>query len=273
MSSEVLLNIGFVDVGMWVVDGENIAYRLDGLDADALQIKLDNPGALYAFVRGNAVQYIGKTTRSIRRRFVGYCRPGTSQSTNLRCHGKIKQVLADGGEIRIFIFIPITHLRYAEFEISLAAGLEDSLIREFTPPWNGRDHGEPITEEAEREREGENGQVQVSGNGLCENDTRVHSGLASFTISLGQAYYDVGLINPGVEASRCLGRDGDPIKISFGDGSPPVISSINRTANASGSVRVVGNNRQIARWFQKHFQKGDIVQARVVDAHHIFLAK
>ncbi|OYV49424.1 MAG: hypothetical protein B7Z78_13655 [Rhodospirillales bacterium 20-60-12] len=85
------------------------------------------------------------------------------------------------------------------------------------------------------------------------------SAAVSFKIVLGEAYYNQGFINPGVEASAYLGGDGDPIEVAFDDGAEAVLSRINRRANPSGSVRIVRRNRQIAKWFQAHFQKGDIV--------------
>ena len=42
-----------------------------------------------------------------------------------------------GSTIRILAFAPISDLRYGEFQIDLAAGLEEALIRAFSPPWNG----------------------------------------------------------------------------------------------------------------------------------------
>jgi hypothetical protein len=50
-----------------------------------------------------------------------------------------------------------------------------------------------------------------------------------------------------------------------------VLSRIDRRANRSGAVRIVGLNRPIARWFRTHFQKGDTVGALVLDAHRILL--
>ena len=92
-----------------------------------------------------------------------------------------------------------------------------------------------------------------------------------FEITLGQAYYHQGFINPGVPASAHLGKDGEPIQISFDDGTEPVMSSVNRRANASGAVRVVGRNRLIAEWFQQHFKPGEVVQACVLDLNRIRL--
>lgn len=274
LSAEVLLNLGFVDVGKWQPKSDSIAYDPDGTDASASEVMLDAPNALYAFVHGDQVVYIGKTTRSIRKRYVGYCRPGKTQATNQRCHRNIKAAIAKGVEIRIFVFTPITHLRYSDFEINLAAGLEDSLIREFDPPWNGRDKGHPMSEEAEREEveESEFGASDVVAVADSPPESRASGqARATFSVVLGATYYEKGILNPGVEASEYLGQDGAPIRVRFSDGSPTVVSKINRTANRTGAVRVIGGNAQIARWFQENFSEGDTVYGNVVDPHTIEL--
>ncbi|WP_234837471.1 GIY-YIG nuclease family protein [Sinorhizobium meliloti] len=274
LTAEVLLNLGFVDVGKWQPKGDSIAYDLDGADASASEVLLDAPNALYAFVRDDQVVYIGKTARSIRKRFVGYCRPGKTQATNQRCHRNIKAAIAEGTEIRIFVFTPITHLRYSDFEINLAAGLEDSLIREFDPSWNGKDRGHPISEDAEREEEEESefGASDVVAIADAPAEPRASpQAMATFSVFLGATYYEKGILNLGVEASEYLGKDGDPIRVRFNDGSQTVVSKINRTANRTGAVRVIGGNAQIARWFQENFSEGDTVHGSVVDPHTIQL--
>lgn len=274
LTAEVLLNLGFVDVGKWQPKGDSIAYDLDGADASASEVLLDAPNALYAFVRDDQVVYIGKTARSIRKRYVGYCRPGKTQATNQRCHRNIKAAIAEGTEIRIFVFTPITHLRYSDFEINLAAGLEDSLIREFDPPWNGKDRGHPISEDAEREEEEESefGASDVVAVADAPAEPRASGqAMATFSVVLGATYYEKGILNLGVEASEYLGKDGDPIRVRFSDGSQTVVSKINRTANRTGAVRVIGGNAQIARWFQENFSEGDTVHGSVVDPHTIEL--
>jgi hypothetical protein len=89
-NAEVLLNLSFVDIGHWQPNGDFIIYELDGEDAAANAVLLDAKNTLYAFAKGEQVLYIGKTARSIRRRYVGYCRPGKRQATNERCHHNIK---------------------------------------------------------------------------------------------------------------------------------------------------------------------------------------
>lgn len=277
LNADMLLNLGFVDVAQWELTEGHLAYHVNGERTSANELILDDPNVLYAFVRGSAVQYIGKTTRGIRKRFATYRRPGKLQRTNQRCNAKIKEALEEGAEIRVLVFTPIPHLRYLEFEINLAAALEDSVIKAFDPPWNGRERNMPISEETEREREEEN--TAARREELTETDQSHSSvtlqenpsGLYSFSIKLGGAYFNQGLINPGVGENQYLRSDGEHLQVLFDDGSEPILSRINRRANPSGGVRVVGQNRQIAEWFQQHFQIGDTVQAHVIDANRILL--
>jgi hypothetical protein len=254
-----------------------LAYILDGPNTSADGVLLNAPNSLYAFIEGGVVKYIGKTTRSIRKRFIGYQKPGKSQRRNWRNNRNIRDALAADAEVRIFVFNPVSRLQYGDFEINLAAGLEDSLIEAFDPPWNGRDRGRAITEEAEREElEGDETQAKAATPESAEPlPAMAHiappPSATSFKIILGEAYYNQGYINPGVEASASLGADGDLIEVSFDDGCEPVLSHIDRRANRNGSVRIVGRNRLIARWFQAHFDKGDMVGAVVLDANRILL--
>jgi len=264
LTSETLLDIGFVDIGGWAIEGNFLAYKIDEDGRETNEVLLDARNALYAFVQGEAVRYIGKTARTIRKRFVGYCRPGETQVTNKRCHDRIKAALNNQETVRIMVFAPISHFRYGDFEINLAAGLEDSLIERFSPPWNGRDRRDRIvTEDAQREE----AETPVTD----EDVTPAGAPVASFEIELRETYYRKGYINPGVQASRHLGGNGEPIMLSFDDGSQPIVSRIDRTANSSGAVRIVGRNREIAQWFQQHFREGDKVQCLIMDAHNILL--
>jgi hypothetical protein len=276
LTADVLLNLGFWNIGVWLPAKREgcLDYHLDGPRAEAAASLMIARNSLYAFVHGDEVQYIGRTARTIRERFVGYQNPGQSQKTNWRCNRNIRELLACGADVRIFVFNPVSQLRYGDFDINLAAGLEDALISAFNPPWNGRERGRAITEEAEREKVDE-----PAGPAGGEPDIPfasappgpLLSSAVPFKITLGTAYYDLGFINPGVAASEHLGGDGDPIEVAFDDGTDSVISCINRRANPSGSVRVVGRNRAIAEWFQKYFQKRDVVWARVENLNRIML--
>ncbi|MFD1111391.1 hypothetical protein [Pseudoroseomonas ludipueritiae] len=51
----------------------------------------------------------------------------------------------------------------------------------------------------------------------------------------------------------------------------PLSSRIDRRANKSGVVRVVGGNGRIAKWMQANFSFGDVVEARVLNRNSILL--
>lgn len=98
MTTEILKNVGFRDIGRWEKGKNgNLKYELDLTELPASGAIIDVRNALYAFIHGDLVMYIGKTARSIRKRFVGYCSPGKTQQTNMRCHRNIGTALKRSG--------------------------------------------------------------------------------------------------------------------------------------------------------------------------------
>jgi len=102
--------------------------------------------------------------------------------------------IAENNDIRIFVFVPITHLRYSYFEINLAAGLEDELICQFDPPWNGKYKGQPISESAEREEAGIT-QTDADAGGTRDIPPAPGASLSAapvpFIVHLGPTYYKI----------------------------------------------------------------------------------
>lgn len=124
---ERLLQIGFQSAGSWYRIPGGINFQLGSL-ASASKI-------LYAFVSGDSVLYIGKSVRTLRQRMDNYRTPGPSQPTNTRNKGLILEALCRGEPVEILAFAP-SPLRHEGFAVNMAAGLEDSLIEYFRPPWN-----------------------------------------------------------------------------------------------------------------------------------------
>lgn len=286
MKTEALENIGFVHIANWSYqgNGNNIQYDKCGSISDAdYNTIIRTSSALYAFCVGGDIMYIGRTARSIQKRFVGYCNPGNGQATNARCNKKIRESIKNNNEVSVYVFTPATQLEWAGFSIDLAAALEDSLIREFRPQWNRtlgagnvnapNDGGRTprMSESAESEEEATAADGGNGGGGVVTPAAAEEPQPHTFTIKLGQTYYNHGFINPGVVASQHLGAHGDPVLIEFSDGTLSIQSSINRTANQNGSVRIIGNNGAIASWFQANFKLDDTVYAEVTDRNTIRL--
>ncbi len=129
MELEKLKQIGFTEIGQWICKGEELI--------------LLNPGdtnyqnAIYAFICEERMLYVGKTTNSIKKRFYGYMRPGPSQNTNIGIKRRLITEIKNGKEISIYAFEDKGLLNYGDFTVSLAEGLEKSIIENINPEWNG----------------------------------------------------------------------------------------------------------------------------------------
>jgi hypothetical protein len=124
-----LKTIGFTVAGLWKFDGEGIACELNEL-AIARNV-------LYSFAVDGQLMYVGKTVQPLRVRMAGYRNPGPTQSTNIKNNQNIRESLARGKQVEVYVLPDNGLLHYGKFHVKLAAGLEDSVVRELNPPWNG----------------------------------------------------------------------------------------------------------------------------------------
>jgi hypothetical protein len=124
-----LTAMGFKLAGRWSRSETGIAFELVYC-ATARNV-------LYAFVVDGKLMYVGKTVQSLRARMAGYKTPGPTQSTNIRNNKNIVESLTKGQQVEISVLPDNGLLHYGGFHVNLAAGLEDSVVRETTPPWNG----------------------------------------------------------------------------------------------------------------------------------------
>jgi len=133
---QVLAEIGFKDAAQWAIVDDRRIQDL-GDDAEEWQNCKEAKNALYAFCVGAEVLYVGKTARTLENRFLGYRDPGKTQATNRKCHDEIRKYLKAKQTVRIMVFPDEMHLKWGDFRINLAAGLEDALIAYLKPRLNG----------------------------------------------------------------------------------------------------------------------------------------
>ncbi|MCX6848275.1 MAG: hypothetical protein NTY98_05090 [Verrucomicrobia bacterium] len=262
-----LTNVDFQLLGQWILKNDSLSYELMP-DTPASRARLKG-AALYAFACGEIVLYIGKTSVGLKQRFTGYCKPGGGQSTNIKCNESLKKLLSSS---KVFIYrLPgDTFLQWGDFEINLAAGLEDSLISELAPPWNGRPGARPMTDSEMVERQAlqlpEVTPYASSYMSMPSNDKNV-----PFTVVLGKSYYSEGFINVPIDQSKELGPHGTPLLFFLGRENPATVETkIDRNANPNGSPRI-RSRKEVARWFQKHFREGDTLHATIVSENEIVL--
>ena len=125
---KTLLEIGFVEAGEWKLHDGSLKYELTK--------EISSKNVLYCFACDEEVFYVGKTTQSLKTRMNGYKNPGETQLTNIKSEALIKEYLQVGKTISIFVLADYGLLHYGKFHLNLAAGLEDSIIKELNPVWN-----------------------------------------------------------------------------------------------------------------------------------------
>lgn len=125
-----LKSIGFNKVGLWAIDSGRLSLHLFSMR--------DARPALYAFVCGQEIKYIGKTSRKLFSRLYLYSRPGPSQSTNIRLNNLIISAIRDESVIDIYAFSTDERKHIGDFTLDIPAALEDDIIRKVSPNWNKR---------------------------------------------------------------------------------------------------------------------------------------
>jgi hypothetical protein len=246
-----LLDIGFQPSGHWLLEGEKLVHALTRHAAQR--------NVLYAFVCDGQVTYIGKTTQSLRQRMNGYRRPGATQATNVRNHFSLRAQLSQGVAVEILTLPDNGLLRYGQFHLNLAAGLEDDLIRVIDPPWNGGLVDDGIHPPAPPP-------AQVAE--TSEEPTELAVG--SFTFMLRQTYFDQGFFNVGVVSQGLLGADSEPIDIYLPSSPQPVSGMINRRANHNGAPRIMGGVG-LRQWFREEAAVGSEITVEVLSPTSIRL--
>jgi hypothetical protein len=242
-----LIHLGFINVGHWSLTKSNLKYQLSSHQTAK--------NVLYSFISNGVIKYIGKTTMELNKRMYGYQNPGPSQTTNIRVNEKIKGLLLSDQPVDIFILVDNGLLKYGDFKINLAAGLEDTLIYELSPEWNFSGKRKI---EVDKESDSEN-LILVKGNVDMSNIV-----LKTFDIKLGTAYYNQGFFNVSQKYSGDLGADKAIIEIQLGENSKNIVQGyINRTANKNQTPRIMGG-KALSDWIQKNYKQDDLLKVEIL---------
>lgn len=233
-----LLDIGFQLAGHWhLVDGE-LALELHRFGSQK--------NILYAFVANGDVMYVGKTVRTLARRMYGYKNPNPTQSTNVKNHARIKELLRADAPIEVYTLPDNGLMHYGQFHLNLAGGLEDSIISVLSPEWN-------VTSKRDKS-------IDPGGDQAESVDT--------FTITMGKSYLNGGFFNLPVAHSESVGADGQQIDILCDGSNQAIIASINRRCNANGTPRIMGGSG-LRDWLQANLRLKEQIRVDVMSPNTI----
>ncbi|WP_180060054.1 hypothetical protein [Acinetobacter sp. YH12128] len=129
---------------------------------------------------------------------------------------------------------------------NLAAGLEDSLIKELKPKWNGN---------------------RFKINEINE--------MPIYKLTLHDTYFNWSCINFGISYSSYLGTHESQMDIYVGDGAIPLdIAKIDRNANKNGSVRIRPfKGKKLQFWFSENCKPMEVVNILIEAPNKIRIKK
>ncbi len=168
-----LEKINFIKVGYWYL---NNTQKLDFNITDPLHLQESH--LLYAFESNLIVKYIGITETTLKKRLTNY-KNGNSKSsgsTNKNLYKNISETLKKGYTVNIWMLKETAPCKFFEYEISLATGIEKSLIKVFDLKenlWNKRG---TITEKS----------IKNSSNSMAKNNL-------IYKLKQNEAIYKLGI--------------------------------------------------------------------------------
>ncbi|WP_324742791.1 GIY-YIG nuclease family protein [Tsuneonella sp. CC-YZS046] len=128
LTKSYLLTCGFKMCATW---------RLSSGEVIEFDCRLPTERGVYAFCKGDVVQYIGVAAKGIAKRLYFYTRPGPRQITNIRINAIIKSELAQGRKLEILAAMP-SNFDWNGLPVDGVMGLEAGLINRYSLPWNVR---------------------------------------------------------------------------------------------------------------------------------------
>jgi hypothetical protein len=249
----ILTEIGFAHAGRWALQDNDLVFDIGDLSQAS--------PALYAFVIKGDIKYVGKTARTLSERLYGYRKPGPSQRTNIKVEAKIKSCLRADEAVEIYAYHDPNAVKVGRFQLNMAAALEDDIIRQLQPEWNGGERGSVAIELGSKSEK-----ASLANTNICDQD----SNRPTFLITVGKTYYRRGFFNVPVAFARYFGQHGAAIYIQVKD-RPLFQGHINRTVNKSDAPRVMGGTT-LRDWLQDSLAQGDAISITVLDPTTIHLA-
>ncbi len=127
-----LQEFGFIHVGDWNLDNNlksGIRYKLNDLE---------RVRAIYAFVVGKEVKYIGvcEVSRTTMKDRMSRYQNRQGSGNNKYIADLIKNQLQGGSTVQIFALSPTEIIDYKGLNIDIVKGLENPLVIKFNPEWN-----------------------------------------------------------------------------------------------------------------------------------------
>jgi len=281
-----LIQLGFIESAQTSMVNNTLAIEI---------MKNENASnILYAIVVVNGediadwnVIYIGHTRKSFKNRMYGY-KKGNGIAVNNRIHDKIKEILNQDKEVKIYCMTDHFNMRTNNLYIDIPAGIEYSLIS-YYKDYNEKYNHPPLLNIAGNEnfiRINETIIEILEKEEKCEeNDTYIEAELIntdytdSFNYVLNPTYWDAPFMNIPTKLSNYFGEHQETVTLYiFKDNIliKSIFSSINRNAVKNGTPRLffkADDGIWFQKWKHKNFNKGASIEIGIPYKNTLIIKK
>lgn len=172
-------------------------------------------------------------------------------------------MLAAGRNVDILAFADVGLLRYGDFKINFAAALEDSIIAELAPPWNGAPSRLSNDDDESNYENEAPGPKTLSDDPAAEIDFAFSTSSPGFEFVLQKTYFDQGFFNVGVAYQHLFPATGSSLDIYCGQEKHLVHGRFDRSSNNNGTPRVFGYS-PLRDWFREYCTVMQAIDVRVI---------
>ncbi|NME35611.1 MULTISPECIES: hypothetical protein [Fusobacterium] len=265
---EILSKLGFKKVGEWKKLQNNLYF-------DVNDFKKENK-VVFAFVVNSFVKFISATEDVLEFALNCYVSPKEFEGEEVRVKELILKTL-DNGPVEIYA---LKNTKFFGFKTRFDKQDILKLIKEFNADWNDENLVDRMKKIVGKDRVAiqkdveEKEKIQT----IIEEKPEMKEVLKpektkkeyeSYIFILGKSYLDRGFFNLKTSHSHLVAGDKDEIQIVVGE--KQVISGrISRTANSSGTPRIIGN-KPLKLWFTEHSEVNGEIKITFINKKKIKL--
>lgn len=265
---EILSKLGFKKVGEWKKQENNLFFEVG-------DFKKENK-IVYAFVVNSYVKFIASTDDVLEFALNCYVSPKDFEAEEVQVKELILKTL-DNSPVDIYA---LKNTKFFGFKTRYEKQDIIKFIKEFNAEWNEENVVDRMKKIVQKDRVAvkKDQEEKAKIEEIIEEKPELKEVIKvekpkkeyqSYIFILGKSYMDRGFFNLKTAYSDCVGDDKEEITIVVGE-KENIQGKISRTANSSGTPRIIGN-KPLKLWFAKNSEVNGEIKITFINRKRIKL--
>lgn len=265
---QILSKLGFKKVGEWKKQENNLYFEIG-------DFKKENK-VVFAFVVNSFVKFIASTDDVLEFALNCFVSPKEFEAEESQVRELILKSL-DNTSVEIFA---LKNTKFLGFRTRYKQQDIVKLIKEFNAEWNEENVVDRMKKIVQKDRiavkkdleEKEKIEEAIEKNPELKEVLKPEKPkreYQSYIFILGKSYFDRGFFNLKTAYSSLVGEDKEEIQIVVGD-KENIQGRVSRTANSSGTPRIIGN-KTLKLWFERNSEVNGEIKITFINKKRIRL--